>query len=332
MKKSLTIVLAALFMCVSCGGGKTTVPSTKGVVPTAQVEKPTFNADSAYSYVKAQTDFGPRVPNSTAHKKCAEWLEQKLKSFGAETVVQNIQVTTFDGTLINGYNIIGQINPESNKRIILCAHWDSRPWADNDPDPANHKKPVDGANDGASGVGVILEIARQLQIKAPAIGIDCIFFDAEDWGPGDSYTGRSLPEHWGLGSQYWSRRQHKDGYMARYAVLLDMVGGKGARFYKEGISNHYAKGIVDKYWEAAGITGHRAMFPIEDGGFVTDDHYFINSIAHIPAIDIVPYLPECKESNFGPTWHTINDNIDNIDKATLQAVGETVLYVIYNEK
>ena len=319
-------------MLTSCGGGKATVPSAKISMPAQQAVAPSFNADSAFSYVKAQTDFGPRVPNTTAHKKCAEWLEQKLKSFGAETVVQNIQVTTFDGTLINGYNIIGQINPESNKRIILCAHWDSRPWADNDPNPANHKKPVDGANDGASGVAVILEIARQLQIKAPAIGIDCIFFDAEDWGPGDSYTGRSLPEHWGLGSQYWSRRPHKDGYIARYAVLLDMVGGKGARFYREGISNHYAKEIVTKFWDAAGNIGHRAYFPQEDAGYVTADHYFINSIARIPAIDIIPYMAECRESTFGPTWHTVNDTAENIDRNTLKAVGETVLYVIYNEK
>lgn len=332
MKKSLTFAILALLTLISCGGGKATIPVANTSMPATQAAVPPFNADSAYSYVKAQTDFGPRVPNTKAHKECAKWLEQKLKSFGASTLIQDIQVTTFDGTIINGFNIIGQINPDNNKRILLCAHWDSRPWADNDPNPANHKKPVDGANDGASGVGVLLEIARQLQIKAPAIGIDIIFFDAEDWGPGDSYKGRSLPEHWGLGSQYWSRRPHKDGYMARYAVLLDMVGGKGARFYREGISNHYAKSIVDKYWEAAGLTGNRAMFPLEDGGFVTDDHYFINSIAHIPAIDIVPYLPECKESSFGPTWHTINDNIDNIDKATLQAVGETVLYVIYNEK
>lgn len=332
MKRVLTIAILALLVLTSCGGGKATVPSAKISMPVQHAVAPSFNADSAFSYVKDQTDFGPRVPNTTAHRKCAEWLEQKLKSFGAETIVQNIQVTTFDGTLINGYNIIGQINPESNKRIVLCAHWDSRPWADNDPNPANHKKPVDGANDGASGVAVILEIARQLQIKAPAIGIDCIFFDAEDWGPGDSYTGRSLPEHWGLGSQYWSRRPHKDGYIARYAVLLDMVGGKGARFYREGISNHYAKEIVTKFWDAAGNIGHRAYFPQEDAGYVTDDHYFINSIARIPAIDIIPYMAECRESTFGPTWHTVNDTAENIDRNTLKAVGETVLYVIYNEK
>lgn len=327
------LTLLLLLTTYSCGSGKRRfITPASSHTEIAVEESIQFNSDSALHYIRCQTDFGPRVPNTVAHKECAEWIAKELTRLGANTTMQNISVTTFDGTEINGYNIIGEIDPNNPKRIILCAHWDSRPWADNDPDIRNHTKPIDGANDGASGVGVIMEIARQLQIKPAAVGVDLILFDAEDWGPGDSYKMKSRPEHWALGSQYWARRPHKENYLARYAVLLDMVGGKDARFYREGISNHYAKSIVDTFWEAAGRMGHREYFPLEDGGFVTDDHYFINSIARIPAIDIIPYMPNCKESSFGETWHTINDRVENIDPHTLQAVGETVLYVLYKER
>jgi len=316
-------------LLISTCGGKGNLVQT-GHEDSAQV--PVFNADSAYAYVKAQTDFGPRVPNTDAHRKCADYLASKLKSFGAETVVQPIQVTTFDGTKIKGYNIIGQYKPESPKRVLLCSHWDSRPWADNDPDPSKHKTPVMGANDGASGVGVILEIARLMQQTAPEIGIDCIFFDAEDWGPGDDFTQTGTESYWALGTQYWARQPHKTGYMARYAVLLDMVGGQEAHFYQEGYSLYFAETTVKKIWSAAKTAGFGNFFPEQQGGYVTDDHIYINRIARIPAVDIISYYPECKQSSFGPTWHTAIDDIEHIDKATLKAVGQTILQVIYNEK
>lgn len=326
----LALLLSVLLaVCSSC-----TAKAPKGLkAPVVAVSTvPAFNADSAYAYVKVQTDFGPRVPNTGAHKACAQWLEGKLSGFGAETVVQNIQVTAFDGTVINGFNIIGRFRPKLKKRVIICSHWDSRPWADNDPDPANHNKPVDAANDGASGVAVILEIARQMQRKQPEIGVDCIFFDAEDWGPGDEWKGRHTDEMWGLGTQYWARRPHVDGYTARFAILLDMVGGKDAVFYREGYSQHFASAVVDKVWKAASSTGNDRVFNNSLSGYVTDDHLFINRIAGIPAIDIIPYYPDCAQSSFGPTWHTVSDNFSNISKSTLQAVGETVMHVIYNEK
>ena len=239
---------------------------------------------------------------------------------------------TFDGNTLKCTNIIGSFNISQPTRVILCSHWDSRPWADNDPDPANWMKPVDAANDGASGVGVILEIARQMQKQAPEIGVDCIFLDAEDWGPGDSYKGEHLETWWGLGTQHWSKHPHVEGYRARYAILLDMVGGKGAVFCREGYSIKYGRPTVEKVWNAAGKLGYGSIFPPVNGGYVTDDHYFINTMANIPAIDIVPYLPHCQESSFGPTWHTAHDNIDNIDKRILEAVGKTLIEVIYNER
>lgn len=326
--KNSAIILTVLFMALSCGGRK-----ASSVNQQAKVETPEFCADSAYSYIKAQTDFGPRVPNTKAHDDCAIWLAAKLSHNGADKVyLQNFDAKTFDGNTLKCTNIIGCFNPESSARVILCSHWDSRPWADNDPDPANRAKPVDAANDGASGVAVILEIARQMKKQAPEIGVDCIFLDAEDWGPGESYQGNDSEKWWGLGTQYWARNPHVQGYRARYAILLDMVGGKGAKFSREGYSVMYGKHVVDKVWGAAGRLGFGSLFLPVDGGYVTDDHFYINRIARIPSIDIVPYLPNCKESSFGPTWHTTKDNIDNIDKNVLEAVGKTLIEVIYNEK
>jgi len=327
MKKS-ALILTVLFMALSCGGRK--VAQTTA---TTSVQTPEFCADSAFSYIKAQTDFGPRVPNTQAHDDCGIWLAAKLASLGAEKVyLQNFNAKTFDGNTLKCTNIIGSFNIDSPTRIILCSHWDSRPWADNDPDPANWMKPVDAANDGASGVGVILEIARQMHKQTPEIGVDCIFLDAEDWGPGESYQGNDSEKWWGLGTQHWSRHPHVEGYRARYAILLDMVGGKGAVFCREGYSIKYGRPIVEKVWKAAGKLGLGSLFPPVNGGYVTDDHYYINAIAKIPAIDIIPYLPNCEQSSFGPTWHTVQDNINNIDKKVLEGVGKTLIEVIYNEK
>ena len=325
--KNPVIVLSILLAALSCGDRKasSTTAAKKSTIPE-------FCADSAYNYIKQQTDFGPRVPNTKAHDECAGWLAAKLTSFGATVYLQDFQAESFDKTVLNGTNIIGRINPDSPVRIIICSHWDSRPWADNDPDPANWTKPVDAANDGASGVGVILEIARQLQKKAPEIGVDCIFLDAEDWGPGPDFQGLHLETFWGLGTQYWAKEKLKSSYKARYAILLDMVGGKGAQFSRELYSVMYGKQVVDKVWNTAASLGYSSLFKPVDGFYITDDHYFINTMARIPAIDIVPCLPNCESSSFGPTWHTTMDNIDNIDKNVLEAVGKTLLTVIYNEK
>lgn len=299
--------------------------------PQAPVVVPTFNADSAYHYTAEQVAFGPRVPNSEAHRACGDWLESELERFGAQVKAQHVTLRAYDGTILAARNIIGSFKPESNKRVLLCAHWDSRPWADADPDKKNHRTPILGANDGASGVGVLLEIARQLQAQPAEIGIDIIFFDAEDYGThaadDDESTEGGIT--WCLGSQYWARVPHTTNYMARFGILLDMVGGKDARFHREGVSDDFAKHIVDKVWAAAHASGNGQWFPYADGGQITDDHLPINLIARIPCIDIIGFYPE---TGFAPTWHTMDDTMDNIDPAVLRAVGQTVLQVIYNEK
>ncbi|MEG1685002.1 MAG: M28 family peptidase [Bacteroides sp.] len=321
-----------LFLCLACGanGGKATSKQTK---ESAIIKAPEFNADSAYSYIKDQVDFGYRVPNTKEHVACGDFLANKLAAHGATVINQYATLTAYDGTPLKARNIIGSYNPEMKKRVVLFAHWDTRPWADNDKDETKHHTPILGANDGASGVGVLLEIARQLgKQQQPTIGIDLIFFDAEDYGTPQFYEGEHTEESWCLGSQYWARFPHVQGYNARFGILLDMVGGKGATFLQEGYSNEFAKSIVKKVWNKANDIGYGTYFINRKGGYVTDDHLFVNRIAKIPTIDIIPTDETDEQSSFGSFWHTENDTMDVIDKATLKAVGQTVMEVIYNEK
>ena len=321
-----SLLLLSVISLVACGS-KQPKPTAQSQV--APVVVPTFNADSAYHYTAEQVAFGPRVPNSEAHRVCGNWLESELKRFGAQVKAQHITLRAYDGTILAARNIIGSYKPELKKRVLLCAHWDSRPWADADPDPQKHRTPILGANDGASGVGVLLEVARQLQAQPTEIGVDIIFFDAEDYGTHAEDDEPAGSMTWCLGSQYWARVPHTENYMARFGILLDMVGGKDARFHREGVSDYFAKHIVDKVWAAAHASGNGQWFPYVDGGQITDDHLPINQIARIPCIDIIGHYPE---TGFAPTWHTMDDTMENIDSTVLRAVGQTVLQVIYNEK
>ena len=322
-------ILATLLM-VACDRDKKKGGETTEVEDTP-LEAPAFDADSAFYFVKAQTDFGPRVPNTEAHRKCADFLKNKLAEFCDTVIAQEFIATAFDGTQLQSCNLIGSFDPENPNRIVFAAHWDSRPFADHDPDEANHQQPIDGANDGASGVGVLLEIARQLSLKSPEVGVDIVFFDAEDYGTPE---GVEAPpgEWWGLGSQYWSRHPHRDGYRARYGALLDMVGAPDAHFRYEYFSNRDARIVLNHVWNIADMLGFGDTFIAQPSGHATtDDHYYVNTIARIPMIDII-HQDDYTGTSFPATWHTMNDNIDHIDKNTLAIVGKTLLCVIYNEK
>ncbi len=292
---------------------------------------PSFNADSAYRFVENQILFGPRVPNSIAHQHCANYLINEITRFSDSVIVQQFSVKAYDGALLYGKNIIGIFNPEQKKRILLGAHWDSRPYADHDPNPANRRTPIDGANDGASGVGVLLEIARQLSIKKADIGIDIIFFDTEDYGPPQDNNRNYDGEFWCLGSQHWANYPHTADYNARFGILLDMVGGKNAIFTHEGTSRYYAPDILSKVWNIAQQMGYDAYFKNMETPPITDDHLYINRIANIPMIDIIEYNPST-HTGFNQYWHTLNDNLNNIEKNTLTVVGKVTLATIYNEE
>jgi Zn-dependent M28 family amino/carboxypeptidase len=292
---------------------------------------PEFNADSAYAYVERQAGFGPRVPNTPAHKACARYLAAELERFGAKLYVQEAVLTAYNGDRLQASNLIGVFNPEKTERVMLFAHWDSRPYADHDADPANHQRPIDGADDGASGVGVLLEIARQIGRSGFEGGVDILFFDAEDFGVPEFEKEVSRADTWCLGSQFWAKNPHVPGYTARYGILLDMVGARGATFYREHTSVRYAAPMVENVWATARNLGYGKYFINHSGGSVLDDHYYVIRGRNIPCLDIINYNPDTPHG-FGHYWHTLHDTMDNIDRQTLKAVGQTVLHVICNSQ
>lgn len=306
----------------------TTNNNTEPVVAKAHVTPPDFNADSAYSYIKAQADMGPRVPGSKAHDNAVAYFEKQFKQYGAEVIVQKGNVTTYDNKPWVLKNIIASYNPKAEERILLCAHWDSRPFADKDKTEGNKTKACPGVNDGASGVGVLMEIARVVSSKAPSVGIDIILFDLEDYGDDGGN-----PDTWCLGSQYWSKNLHVPYYGAKFGILLDMVGAKGATFYKEEISQTYASSALNTVWSTAQKLGYSNYFINQEMGAMTDDHKFVNELAQVPCIDIIDYRMNMttQSGSFFEHHHTINDDINSIDKNTLKAVGQTLLEVIYNQ-
>lgn len=328
-KNSLRVIVCFIlvFFVASCGSDSTKNENVT-IQPKVEIKKiptPNFDSDSAYAFVKAQVDFGPRVPGTPAHAKCADYITEKLKSYGFQVIVQNGVVTTYDKKKFNLKNIIASFNEDKQTRILLCSHWDTRPIAEKD--TKDKDKPGDGANDGASGVGVAIEIARQISISNPEIGVDIICFDIEDYGTSGYDEGQST---WCLGSQYWSKNLHKPNYYAKFGILMDMVGGPDAIFVKEGISVEYASAVVDKVWETASRIGYGNYFIPQKKYFIgEDDHKYVNE-AGIPCIDIIEYNQIT--GAFADYHHTHNDNMNAIDKKTLKAVGQTLLEVIYSEK
>jgi glutaminyl-peptide cyclotransferase len=329
----LSILILALL--IGCGrDGKQPEETNK---PTKVVKVPVFNADSAYAFVKKQVDFGPRIPNTAAHKKTGDYFIAQLKTYGATVKVQEFTATTFTNQKISLRNIIASFNPDKKKRVLLAAHWDTRPVSSMDDE--NPNATFDGANDGASGVGVLLEVARTISKQPTNVGIDIIFFDGEDWGFDSQDKGvwgsmkepplpSGLESWWCLGSQHWSKNKHAGNYTAAFGILLDMVGGKDAKFAYEGVSLDYAAGVVDKVWKSAAKLGFSNVFITEKDGQMTDDHVFVNIHAKIPMIDIISYAGD---QGYGDFHHTQKDNMNIISKETLYVVGQTLLQVIYYE-
>ena len=332
MRLSLLLLLPVVLFVSSCEeekpkatGSKT--PARQTFVP---VSKPLFSADSAYSFIANQVAFGPRVAGMASHAKCAEYLSSKMQSFGWKVQIQKATVTAFDGTELPIQNIISSFNPENSERILFFAHWDTRPFADRD--DQDQTKPILGANDGASGVGVLMELARLIGNDSlkPAIGIDIIFFDAEDYGQPQGLMSNQNGETWCLGSQYWGKNPHVANYKAKYGILLDMVGAKNAVFPREGGSLRFNPKLVDQVWFLANKLGYGGYFinELAPGG-ITDDHVYVSTLAGIPSIDIIHYHPFKRD--FGHFHHRHTDNMDVIHKPTLEAVGTTMLEVIYRE-
>lgn len=327
----LILVTIVIMLSVSCNSCQ----STKAISTTNEIESyvmisPRFNADSAYEYIEKQLSYGPRVPSTPQHKECGDWLSTKLTELGAQVKEQKASLIHFEGQEIEIRNIIASYQPEKKDRVMLFAHWDSRPYADQENSMEQRNKPIMGADDGASGVGVLLEIARQLQKQPTTIGIDIMLFDLEDWGQPSFDRNYIEGDWWCVGSRYWSENPHVDNYNPSYGILLDMVGANGATFMREGYSTEYAPQVLAKIWSTAANLGYNEYFVQQNGSYITDDHVPIIENMKIPCVDII----NLKNSNtgFAPHWHTHNDNIRNISKETLHAVGQTVMEVIYKER
>lgn len=325
----VAMVIQGLSTCndepFSSGGKTAEGPVTPAAPAFPEGPVPDFNADSAFAFVKKQVDFGPRVPNTAAHKKCADWMASEFRRYGLTVIEQKFTVQHYKGGAFNSVNIIAQYKPELTKRILLAAHWDSRFMADKD--TRDTLKPIDGADDGASGVGVLLELARNLSKMPADVGVDLICFDAEDSGDDGGAS-----ETWCLGSQYWAKNLHRPNYQPYYAILLDMVGAKGAKFYKEGISMEVAPGTVDKIWALANSLGYGDYFLNVTGKGITDDHVFVIRQARIPMIDVISMPNNDSDKLFGDYHHTHNDNMTIIDRAALKATGQTMAAVIWRTK
>ena len=322
------LIILSCLLFESCGN-ESKPPPAKQVV--SRVEAPAFNSDSAFSYIQTQVDFGPRVPNSAEHIACGDWLVEELKRHGAEVIEQPGRVRAYDETVLNMRNIIGQFRPENPERIMLYAHWDARPFADKD--TIRVREPIDGANDGGSGVGVLLEVARIIGADTTLdVGIDVIFFDAEDYGAPEWAPAKNRDiTTWCLGSQFWANQPHKFGYQAKYGILLDMVGAKDAVFNREGTSMAYAPSVVKKVWAAAKNLGYSDYFKSDVTPQTVDDNLFVSQLGGIPSANIVHYQVQVLPMGYGPFHHTHKDNMSVINKPTLLAVGSTVLDVLWND-
>ncbi|MBL7788456.1 MAG: M28 family peptidase [Chitinophagales bacterium] len=299
---------------------------TDNAPPSIESTYLNFDENLAYNYIDKQVSFGPRVPSSSGHKACAAWILSTLKELADTAYYQEFDAITYDSKKHKGKNIIAKLNPRNPNRILLCAHWDTRPIADHD--PKNPTGPILGANDAGSGVGVILALLKNFKEKPITLGVDIVFFDLEDYGQPENSGLPPMNESWCLGSQYWGKNT-KHEFLPRWGILLDMVGGKDATFLKEETSMNYASNLLNRVWNHGQRLGYDKHFLSEPMGAITDDHLYVNKLAGIPTIDIIHY--KLNNGGFADYWHTHDDNMGSVDKSTLKAVGRTLLYTIYEE-
>lgn len=292
------------------------------------VKKPVFDGKGAFAYLEKQCAFGPRNPGSDGHQKCLDYLTQELKKYCDQV---NLQTFTYvdkkDSAIrLNSTNIVASINkePKKKKRVMLCAHWDTRPWADKDRDEANRRKPILGANDGASGVAVLLEMARIIKQQPLDIGVDIILFDIEDYGDHNFEMHPDSLNPYCIGAEYFTK--NNKNYFPAYGILLDMVGDKNLDLPIERNSYTHAKDVVNKVWDAAKRLGKPAFHTtIEETVF--DDHIAFIKIG-IPCIDIIDFTYPDNSNRY---HHTLEDTPDKCSAESLKQVGDVLVEVLYNE-
>lgn len=266
----------------------------------------------ALSYVEAQMNFGDRIPNTEAHRRTGDWILAHLQSRADSTEVQQFTHVTAAGDTLHLRNFIASFRPGLSERILFLAHWDTRPVADKDTNLGRRRLPTPGANDGASGVAVLLGIADELEKEPPAFGVDLLFVDGEDYG---DWTARTDVL---LGSKYFSANL-PEGYQPLYAVLFDMVGDADLQIPKEGYSVDGAPEVVDRVWQKARDLGWGSIFRQDVGTWVTDDHIPLQQ-AGIRAIDVIDFTY--------PPHHTTDDTLDKISARSLAIVGSVALALV----
>jgi len=345
MPNMIVTILSFISLTIFLVGCETSPSNNEYEEPVIKKEPevfvPEFNRDSAYQFVQKQVDFGPRIPETVEHKACSEWIKTTLESYGWQVQFQEAKIEGFDNKPMQIRNIIATYKPEADERVLLCAHWDTRRMADQDTE--RKEKPILGADDAGSGVGVLMELARVVGKNPLNAGVEIVFFDAEDQG--ESSSPRPPEQTWCLGAQYWSKNQHKMKVQPRFGILLDMVGRTGAQFPKEGVSLDRAGQIVNIVWNQALELGLNELFVKEKDDQLTDDHVYVNDIGGIKTIDIInrPVLRNSDgqivmnqeenrpERRFGDHWHTHKDNMAVIDRYVLESVGDVLLHVLYKE-
>lgn len=318
--KYLVSFLLLATILVACKSDPVTTPVED--IKTSRRKVPKFDQEKAYQLVQKQVDFGPRYPGTEAHKNLISYLTSELKKYTDKVIEQDFEVDFLDEKNVSATNIIGIINPKVKKRILLGAHFDTRKIAEKDDDPAMQNKPILGADDGGSGVAVLLEIARLIKENGIDIGVDIILFDAEDNGQDG--------EGWCLGSEYWAKNPHVANYKAEFGILVDLVGAKNAEFGKEENSMSGARSYVNKIWTLANRMSYSNYFIDMNPGPVMDDHVNVMLYRKIPMVDIINMSKLNGRQGFGHYHHTHDDNMDIIDKNTLRAVGKVVTATLYN--
>ena len=320
------ILLPTLWGCGKKESPPSTPPAAKVQPSIATAPVPPFDANRAFADIVRQVDMGPRVPNSPAHAKCVAWLDSSLLS-----CTQNVQLQHFTdpgyspGETLNLTNVIASFNPSATYRVLILTHFDSRPWADEYPNPANHDKPIPAANDGGSGTAVMLELARQMKLHPPPIGVDLFFDDGEDYG---KYKVDGLDRYF-LGVKYFVNNKPAD-YNPRFDILLDMVGDTNADFEPESNSVQSAPQYVDEIWNTAQQMG-LSHFHTGHESDIEDDHLPLIQ-AGIPSVDIIDgdLVGHVSTDPNRKYWHTMDDLPKHLAPSTLGEVGRLLLTLIYN--
>jgi len=291
----------------ACGGSEQNRPS--GPDPSV----PVFDGQAAHALIERQVAFGPRAPGTEGHAAQLAWMEAYLRERADSVELQPFTHRSRDGRTLQMANVIARFRPDAADRILLAAHWDTRPTADADRDEARRAEPILGANDGASGVAVLLQLADVLSRHGPPIGVDIILFDGEDWARGEMF----------LGSKHFAANLPQ-GYRPLYGVLVDMVGDRNPVFPTEGYSQQYAPEVVDRVWRLAADVGFGEYFPRANQGYIEDDHVPLNE-AGLRTINIIDF-------EYGPGnrfWHTHEDVLANTGPRGLEVVGVVLAHLVY---